>query len=365
MTTQSPGSSRLPAPVERIDGWAVLGGVAGRLWERGCFGRPIHDGILLTAAEVLNAHRLRGLPLPHPEWMAESLAMHPNLLFECEVLDALRYPGEKVVLETNLSAANAVLLDERSWGLRWSREHKVRESEPTAEIRWFRARDAIDWDELSDWTTNVAAGGRVAEILIVDDEHGVVTYRCAHHDPRGSHPDPFREMANDDRRLLAHAWADARKTAGGHWLDLASVDWPVHGIGIGLEEGTWVDELESRVTSRIVNPTMPRPDGAFGLRLGLMEDLLIRGLSLRSGFKYGTRWRAYAGAVGSDHAPWLVVPLAEAPTDWGEACLSARLAAGVNKHWLCALSPIAAGGWRYLALERPPSDSRWTNPVRH
>ena len=71
-----------------------------------------------------------------------------------------------------------------------------------------------------------------------------------------------------------------------------------------------------------------------------------------------------AGAVGGVHAPWLIVPVEEAPTNWGEACLSARLAANVNKLWLCA-SVTESKEWRYLAIERPPSDSRWTNPVKH
>ena len=357
--------SRLPPPVVGEGAYVALGGTANRLWERGCFGRPVRDGVRLTVAEVLNAHRLRGLPLPDDGWLAAMLQTHPDLLFETEVLDALRFPGEKVVLAENLGAANAVLLDARSYALRWSREDQPKESEPAAEIRWFRASDAIDWAALADWTHNVEVGGRIPELLIVDDEHGVVTYRCAHHAPEGDLGDPFRELENEARRTLAHAWADAPETAGGHWMDLRRGDWPVAGIGIDLADGIWVSEIESRIVSRIVNPTMPGPEGGDAVLFEILCDLLVRGLAIRPGFKFGTRWRVYAGHVGADHAPWLVVPPVEAPTDWGEACLSARLAAGVNKHWLCALPPLTTGGWRYLALERPPSDARWTNPVRH
>lgn len=358
-------SSRLAVPVPMDGGWAVLGGAANRLWDRGAFGRPVREGVRLTAAEVLSAHRLRGLPLPHEDWLTETLATHPDLLFEAEVLDALRFPGEKVVLAENLEAANAVLLAMDSWALRWSREAKVKDEAAIAEIRWFRARDAIDWEALAAWTRTVEAGGRIPELLLIDDEHGVVTYRCAHHAPEGPLPDPFRELSNDSRRTLAHAWSASRATAGGHWLDIPRVDWPVPGVGIDLEGGVALDAVESRVVSRIIHPTLAGPEGEGGVLFAIHCDLLSRGLAVRPGFKFGTRWRAYAGAVGGDHAPWLVVPPAEAPTDWGEACLSARLAAGVNKRWLCALPPQGAGGWRYLALERPPSDARWTNPVRH
>lgn len=365
MASTKPGGSRLPAPVPRQGEWAVLGGSANRLWERGCFGRPIQEGILLTAAEVLNAHRLRGLPLPHENWLSNVLKDKPEILFECEILDALRFPGEKVVLSENLNAANAVLLDSRSWALRWSRNVKPKDAEPIAEIRWFKSSDGIDWEALAEWTHNIETGGRIPELLIVDEEHGVVTYRCRLHNPSGPLTDPFRGLDNDERRVVSHAWAESKETDGGFWLDTPREKWPIVGVGINLEGGIWISEIESRIVSRIVNPTMPQPTGITGNRMEILSDLLSRGLAVRSGFKYGTRWRAYAGLVGGEHAPWLVVPLDEAPTDWGEACLAARLAAGVNKYWLCAMNPLGNGGWRYLALERPPPDSRWTNPVRH
>jgi hypothetical protein len=365
MATVPPGGSRLPVPVYRDGSWAILGGAANRLWERGCFGRPIRDGILLTPAEVLNAHRLRGLPLPHEGWLSETLEDNQDLLFECEVLDALRFPGEKIVLAGNLNAANAVLLDSKSWALRWSRNVKPKDAEALAEIRWFKASDEINWNELAEWTLNVETGGRIPELLIVDQEHGVVTYRCCFHNPSGPLTNPFSGLNNDQRRVVSHAWAESKETDEGYWMNIPREQWPISGMGISLENGVWVTELESRLVSRIVNPTMPLPDGEKRNHMGILSDLLSRGLAVRSGFKYGTKWRAYAGLVGGEHAPWLIVPFDQAPTNWGEACLAARLAAGVNKHWLCAMEPLGNGGWRFLALERPPSDSRWTNPVRH
>ena len=57
----------------------------------------------------------------------------------------------------------------------------------------------------------------------------------------------------------------------------------------------------------------------------------------RPGFKYGCRWRVYSNEISSQHAPWLIVPNSESPKNWNEVCLAARLAAGVNKSWLCAI----------------------------
>ena len=304
------------------------------------------------------------------EFIERELNIPPNLntsfgSYTAFIDDTAGFPGEKVVLAENLNAANAVLLDAHSWALRWSRNVKPKDAEPLAEIRWFKSSDEIDWGALAEWTNNVETGGRIPELLIVDEEHGVVTYRCRLHNPSGPLTDPFRGLDNDERRTVSHAWAESKETEGGFWLNISREKWPVVGVGINLEGGIWISEIESRIVSRIVNPTMPLPTGKTGNRMEILSDLLSRGIAVRSGFKYGTRWRAYAGLVGGEHAPWLVVPLDEAPTDWGEACLAARLAAGVNKYWLCAMDPLGNSGWRYLALERPPPDSRWTNPVRH
>ena len=88
MAANSTGGSRLPVPVKRGNDWVVLGNTANRLWDRGCFGKPIRDGVQLTTTEVLCAHRLRGLPLPHDQWLQEALDECPDLLLESEVLDA-------------------------------------------------------------------------------------------------------------------------------------------------------------------------------------------------------------------------------------------------------------------------------------
>jgi len=204
----------------------------------------------------------------------------------------------------------------------------------------------------------------IPELLIIDEEHSVVSYRSHFHSPKGPLVNPFRELDNEQRRFIARAWADSRETSGGIWLNIDSSLWPIHGIGIRLEGGIWLTEIEGRIVSRIINPTMPNPSDETGRLVDLLSDMLSKGVAIRSGFKYGTRWRAYAGLVGGEHAPWLIAPVEEAPTNWGEACLSARLAANVHKFWLCA-SQIGSSEWRYLAIERPPSDSRWTNPVKH
>ena len=130
-----------------------------------------------------------------------------------------------------------------------------------------------------------------------------------------------------------------------------SEDWKIQQLGVPSTGGIHLDSI----TCEIVQGLNPLSEGAK-----ILSDLLNRGLVIRPGFKYGTRWRCYDKPLGEDHAPFLVVLPEDAPRNWAGACLASRLASGVNKIWL---HPVAKGNsWNYLAITRPPPDSRWSNP---
>ena len=218
-----------------------------------------------------------------------------------------------------------------------------------------------DWDgsgeleTLLRWSESVCNNGRIAEILVIDEEQSVVTYRIQEVDPRGKlEPPTARQLER-----IAQMPMDPLSWAGSF---IATDDyWPSEAIGIPLHGGRQLDTIESQIFSSIVSDTEV---GEGSVSSSVLLDLWNRGLNTRSGFKYGTTWRCYSGIIGEGHAPWLVVdPSREGPIDWAEACLSSRLASGVNKQWLY---PIYDNGkWRYLEISRPPSDSRWSNPNRH
>jgi tRNA-intron endonuclease, archaea type len=90
-------------------------------------------------------------------------------------------------------------------------------------------------------------------------------------------------------------------------------------------------------------------------RLPVYRHLRSLGLVPKTGFKYGTHFRAYESDPESTHARYLVhvVPPAwEAP--WPDVARGVRLAQGVRKVFLLACVPPAGGGEtpRYLQLER-------------
>ena len=82
----------------------------------------------------------------------------------------------------------------------------------------------------------------------------------------------------------------------------------------------------------------------------LFDDLVNRGLILRPGFKFGSKWRAYDDDVSLSHAPWLIQTKLEVARTWENVCLSVRLAEGVHKKWLYALEDNAV--WKFIQLER-------------
>jgi tRNA-intron endonuclease len=92
-----------------------------------------------------------------------------------------------------------------------------------------------------------------------------------------------------------------------------------------------------------------RPD--FDLRLKVYRDLRERGLVVKTGFKYGTHFRAYDADPDTEHARFLVhaVPR-DMETSWPELSRAVRLAHGVRKEMVFGAAD--AKGVEYLKLRR-------------
>src|SRR5437016_4357561 len=91
-----------------------------------------------------------------------------------------------------------------------------------------------------------------------------------------------------------------------------------------------------------------QPD--FELRLQAYEDLTGRGVISKTGFKYGSHFRAYEGDPETHHAKYLVhvVPKGHRGA-WPEISRAVRLAHGVKKQILFG---EVGDGVRYVKLER-------------
>ena len=341
--TQAKQASRTDMP-STSSPWSYSGAAADRLWHKSAIGRPGEGGsLLLSPVETLFVHHHRNVELPSDDWLETALNEDSLLMQKFAVLEALRVPGNKVVLAANLDVVGAVACED-SWAARWASDTHPRDSSPIAEVRWFLDSDSLDSDGLFEWAVRVQMNGRVAEVLVVDSELSVVTYRVSSANPLG-------ELDSTDVFSALDATSGGVTSAGGRLYSTES--WSIQQLGVPTEAGVHVDGI----TCEIIDGLEPLSEGAR-----ILNDLLGRGLVMRPGFKYGTRWRCYDKPLGKDHAPYLVVLPSEAPHDWAGACLASRLAAGVNKIWL---HPVQYGeDWCYLAVTRPPADSRWSNPNR-
>lgn len=336
-----------------------------RLWEKSAIGILVDGpGLLLTDSEVIFCREHRGVEFDglndidlFSRWLTDRIEHNENMLLETAVLEALRVPGNKVVLSENFRALG--LGESDSWAMRWSSDSHPSKGAPESEILWFESKDRFTdsrgggesvLKDLLYWCVQVEERGRIPEVLVIDDEQSVVTYRLSESNPRGEMPEPTEEIFANISKM------ESKSITGNGLFFPSQTKWPLESIGIPLHGGRQLDHIEAEVVKSNFDENIP-------LSASILYDLWMRGLNTRSGFKYGTTWRCYSKGVGDAHAPWLVVdPTSEGPDNWAEACLSSRLASGVNKHWLYPI--MDNGNWRYLQISRPPSDSRWSNPRR-
>ncbi len=324
--------------------WEYDGPASQRLWQKSVIGRLLKNGSLaLSPAETLFVHHHRNIELPNNDWKTDALSMNGMLLQEYCILEALRVPGNKVVLTGNLDLFD-LDYQPQTWACRWPSDSHPKDSQPTAEVRWFLDSEMLSPAELHNWAVEVRNSNRIPEVMIVDEELSVVSYQLSSESPIGI----FKEEGLGEK--LPNL-SDGINSADG--MIFPSENWEIEQLGIPTEEGIFLDTI----ASEIVDGKSPLSQGAL-----ILLDLLDRGLVIRPGFKYGSKWRCYEKRIGDDHAPYLVVLPDEAPKNWAGACLASRLASGVNKIWLHPVNN--EGSWNYLAITRPPADSRWTNPSK-
>lgn len=352
--------------------WLYKGKASSRLWEKSAIGRPSKvGGVFLSPAEIIFCLEHRGVKISEiteseefQDWLSGQILKNQCLIQEAAILEALRVPGNKIVLSNNFDYFG--IEETSSWGVRWASDKHPSRDEPIAEVKWFYSKDSLKRSDdgeqqimksLLEWSIDVNSKNRVAEVLVIDDEQSVVTYRLKESNPTGKmHPpgnDIFQKIL--DMNSIDTGGGEANYSPA-YYQDVT--DWPAQVIGVPIFDGYQLDDVEMEILSNY-----DKREEGLSTTASILMDLWSRGLNTRSGFKYGSKWRCYPKEIGDGHAPWLVVdPSTEGPTNWAEACLSSRLASGVNKHWIYPVQ--YQDKWKYLEIKRPPSDSRWSNPIR-
>ena len=304
-----------------------------RWWDKSAIGRPKDDVLLLSPTDVVFAHDHRGMEWPSREWFPEALRKRPSLIHESLVNEALRQPGNKVLWHDHFDEMDFEFSDDTQ-ALRWDAKNHPARGPPDAEVRWNHARSEFKIRNLLEWCRAVKEKGRCAEMLIVDDDLDVVSYRVKEVNPDGRYGQRFYDVEGAIDMANGSSWVPGKGSDDGIPSFLG---------------GSVLDENSS--------PEVDDRGGAMVAR-----DLEKRGLLVRTGFKYGVRWRAYQGDMSENHAPWLISHPHSLPVNWTSACQGSRLSSGVNKTML--LPVLDEDSVSYVAIVRPPPDARWSTTRR-
>ncbi len=329
------------ALVKCPEGWRIEPPISSRLWQKSALGRTVENGaIILCSAEALYCHWHRNIALPSSDFVENMLVDDERALHEAVAIETIRAGGE-IVMICHSDSPHSELSHDKTWGMRWERTEHPSSGPPTAQVRWFISTDSLDMGEMREWVESVESSGQRAEVVVVDPEYDTTVYLLTRPSPQGTLTPP--SMLNEE--TLSHIrklFADGSSSPEGRFIH--SQEWPLENVGVSQSGGISLDSTEAEWLETHLNGEVQSGDAA------LLGGLLERGLLARPGFKYGCRWRVYDAKMSEVHAPWLVSTESENPRSWNEACLRARLAAGVNKLW----TAIAIDGDDsiFLSMER-------------
>ena len=343
LTSNQPPAQPLNPPIKRQDGWFIEPPLSSRLYQKSGLGMMQSDeSIRLTNEEILFCHWHRHVPLPSENWFRDSVIENPDVVARSVVFDVARSGGEILIPVENLPEKWGIQTHSSTWAMRWNREQIFSKESPVAHVRWAWNTDKIDWNEMLEWSNTVHSHGMLAEFFVIDEEMDVTMYLLSMAQPSGEQR-LWNSFSDAERELLSELWSQ-RIQRGTGWYIPDKSTWPWNSLGVEHLSGRHLRHEEGQWIEHLLN------DSSLPVELELFNDLMIRGVLLRPGFKFGSRWRVYDTPVGEAHAPWLVQPMEFAPETWEAACLAVRLSEGVHKSWLCALSQDDK--WHYLQMQR-------------
>jgi len=228
---------------------------------------------------------------------------------------------------------------------------------------WVRAlseRAVFDLAELLERAEEAAAVRKTLLLGLVDEESDLTYYNVREALPTGHRP-----IGTPNERVVVHFLGDRAVVideAQGRALHEAGFFGKMIGrrLQLSLLETAF---LLKGGFAEVRNADTDRPIGLarltkeakeiqpdFDLRLRAYEDLTGRGVISKTGFKYGSHFRAYEGDPETHHAKYLVhvVPKGHRGA-WPEISRAVRLAHGVKKQILFG---EVGDGVRYVKLER-------------
>jgi tRNA-intron endonuclease len=331
---------------------------ASALHNRGSYGEPLGGGglslTLLEAVHLVETGRLAihrdGADLPMRTLFRTAAAAYDQFEIKYVVYRDLRQRGY-VVVEGEGPPDFLV----------YPRGGTPKKTPAKFWVAAISERAVFDADALTVLLRKVAGLRKNLLLAVVDEESDLTYYAVREAEPAGRPPEPLRggpiataHLLEDRAMVVDEAQAQALHGSGlygkivGRRLQLSLIE-TAH-----LLKGGAIELRNADTDRRIALPRLLaearriQPD--FDLRLTVYEDLKARGIIAKTGFKYGSHFRAYEGDPDRTHAKYLVHALPERYRGmWPEVSRAVRLAHGVKKSLLFAAAGDAV---RYIRLER-------------
>ncbi len=343
---------------------------ASRVHNKGAFGVPQQGGglalDLLETVYLLDTHRIAllsesGEAVPFAELLARCQEGSPAFGTAYGVYRDLRERGTILRREERPGPGGAMVRF-----LAYDRGDRPGKSAPSIRVLGCSERTPLPLDDVFEEASTLGRSGATGVLSVVDEEGDLTHYRFGIEEPKGPSPVPdggpaVQGTLLDDRVLVEDAAAAKRlvsEAAYGRMLG--------DRLQLSLVEAAFLQgkgRLVVREPGRraIVAPSSLEKRGEAldhhaMLRTRTYGDLRGRGLLVKTGFKFGTHFRAYDTPPETSHARYLVHAIPPGFVGhWPEVSRAVRLAHGVRKELLFArVADGADGKWtiRYLALAR-------------
>jgi tRNA-intron endonuclease len=327
---------------------------ASRLYNKGAYGQPQRGGAvqldLLEAAMLAEEGKLEVVRQGQGVGLDELLALGSRLVegFETRWL-AFRDLRKRGYIVKAAEQADFHVYPRGGFpGRTPSSQH----------VRAVSERGTFDLEGLLEDAARAERAKKKLLLAIVDEEGDITYYDASAREPRGERPPAERDLKGAEAQVLrdrAVLWdAALARTLHGHEF----LGRPLgEALQLSLTEALWLAEehglrLRDAGEGKALGPEQLavraaelQPD--FALRFAAYKALRRRGLVVKTGFKYGTHFRAYAEDPEKAHAEFLVHALPEGFTcPWPDIAGVVRLAHSVRK------TILFVSGDRLLALER-------------
>ncbi len=333
---------------------------ASRIHNKGCYGEPQSGGSLrlnlLETLYLFESERLKvadqdGKEMDFGQLVTYASRRIQNFEVRYIVYCDLRRRGLIVNLAKEEEGIDFLL---------YGRGDTPKNSSPIAFIMTISERSMFELDSLFILCRGAEGTGKEVVLAVVDEEGDITYYRTRTVGPQAKihekHDGEYQGIALLDRVIISDEASALELRKNGFYGNMLGP-----GLQISMLEAVHLMSRRAlkvksaktgkNTTLASVVETASRIDPEFEQKLAVYEDMKSRGFIVKTGFKYGSHFRAYDADPEKAHARYLVHAVTRGfLSAWPEISRAVRLSHGVRKELLFA----RVGGNRieYLELRR-------------